>query len=148
MEHKAKVGSVLSGTLRSQDVLRGLYNELAYLTGYETAKPGDQDVAFDTLNQAKAMIEANEEPSEDMETVINELFDELNEIAPPYCYFGAHEGDGADFGFWPIMDLIEELPRVSDPSEAGSIDDDHCFVNDHGNVTVYGADGSVLLELV
>jgi len=33
--------------------------------------------------------------------IFNEdMFDLLNEIAPVGCRFGAHEGDGACFGFW------------------------------------------------
>lgn len=31
-----------------------------------------------------------------------ELDDILNEIAPTTCYFGAHPGNGSDFGFWII----------------------------------------------
>jgi|18_taG_2_1085343.scaffolds.fasta_scaffold01382_9 hypothetical protein len=33
---------------------------------------------------------------------IHSLFDSLNNEAPDNCYFGAHEGDGADFGFWKL----------------------------------------------
>ena len=33
---------------------------------------------------------------------LDALFNFLDAVAPPGTYFGAHEGDGSDFGFWPI----------------------------------------------
>lgn len=32
------------------------------------------------------------------------LFDKLNDMAPDGFYFGAHPGDGSDFGFWQCED--------------------------------------------
>ena len=34
------------------------------------------------------------------EDVLADMFDALNDIAPEGTHFGAHPGDGADFGFW------------------------------------------------
>ena len=34
--------------------------------------------------------------------VCNQLFDELDAVAPTGFYFGAHIGDGSDYGFWQI----------------------------------------------
>src|SRR5690606_1610377 len=37
---------------------------------------------------------------QDEEFLIADLFDALDAIAPEGSYFGAHPGDGSDFGFW------------------------------------------------
>jgi hypothetical protein len=37
---------------------------------------------------------------EDATILLECCFDLLDDIAPEGTYFGAHEGDGADFGFW------------------------------------------------
>lgn len=34
--------------------------------------------------------------------LVEDLFDALNELAPEGYYFGAHPGDGSDFGFWEV----------------------------------------------
>lgn len=80
--------------------------------------------------------------------VIDELHDALDGFSPPYCYFGSMEGDGACFGWWPDLHAIEDLPRVSDPSEVEELGEDCVYVNDHWNVTVYGGDGSIIWDCV
>lgn len=40
--------------------------------------------------------------SADAEFILNEVADCLQAAAPEGYYFGAHEGDGACFGFWTI----------------------------------------------
>jgi len=34
--------------------------------------------------------------------ILEQLDEELQRLAPEGCYFGAHEGDGACFGFWEL----------------------------------------------
>lgn len=42
--------------------------------------------------------------SDDAQSLLESLFDTLNEYAPEGYYFGAHLGDGSDFGFWECDD--------------------------------------------
>ena len=75
--------------------------------------------------------------SEDASSDLDELFEILAEYSPPYAYFGAIEGDGADYGFWPC---VEELMTDRDRDEVLDLDNLPEFVaevNDHGNVSLY-----------
>jgi hypothetical protein len=141
---KASVGTVSHGTLRTADLLICFASELDYLRGNDDATKLVDSLPTIGSDDETEIDDSRQESIELLET----LFDELNELAPPYCYFGAHEGDGSDFGFWPSMDAIDELPRIKNEEGETLPDEDHCYVNDHGNVTVYGANGTVLLELV
>ncbi len=144
--HKAQVGSISSGTLRLQDLLGSFATELRYLSP-------DVRAHAETLEAVAAFETAADHYPElwDTETasdIVNCLQDYLQELAPPYCYFGTSEGDGADFGFWPSMESINELPRIQNVEGEDIPAEDHAYVNDHGNVTVYSANGTIILELV
>jgi hypothetical protein len=88
--------------------------------------------------------------SEEASYDLNEtLFQELGQFAPPFCSFGAHEGDGADFGYWwsseAFDDAVNEgtvlkVDELPDESEIAEMDKDVEYVaqvSDHGNVELY-----------
>jgi len=154
----ARIGSISHGTLRTEDLLHTFLCELeglCLLSGdYLSQNHAERDRYANLIGEAQdCFAEDGEEIDEEKEETANYLVNEsmpdaLNQFAPPYCYFGAHEGDGSDFGFWPSHDSIEELPRVNDSDEARALGEDCAFVNDHGNVTVYSGTGEVILEIV
>lgn len=43
-------------------------------------------------------------PDQNLGDIMEDLFKSMDTIAPENCYFGAHEGDCADFGFWTVTD--------------------------------------------
>ena len=45
--------------------------------------------------------------------VLASLFDEVQSVAPEGTVFGTHEGDGADFGFWYVLDPWEDSSENS-----------------------------------
>lgn len=95
-----KVGTIISGTLRPQDlvptfltvldtVAPAVSAQLAVLPfGYipNTALEDDGDDWWDSIECASKL---------------NELIEVLQDHAPDGTIFGAHPGDAADFGFWP-----------------------------------------------
>ncbi|KKL80372.1 hypothetical protein LCGC14_2005400 [marine sediment metagenome] len=93
---------------------------------------------------------------EELAGEIDDLYDLLNEIAPPYSYFGANEDDGACFGFWPLIDSIqddvrnEELltkDKVDIGQEAVRTGQYVADINERGNVTLYRVKEIVLEEI-
>jgi len=47
--------------------------------------------------------------SDDAHYDLEVLFDAMNEYAPEGFYFGAHPGDGADYGFWLSESFVEDF---------------------------------------
>lgn len=92
IDRKADPGTVSHGTLREEDLIPAFLDALAGL-GCQ-----DADVA-----EIRRRVEGGDYDftSEDAIWDLNDvLFDRLNDHAPEGHYFGAHPGDGSDFGFW------------------------------------------------
>lgn len=93
----AEPGSVSHGTLREKDLIE------AFTDALEALLERNPDHLY-RANMMALMLraEAAQPETDVIAEVIADLMDALEEFAPPNCYFGAHEGDGSDFGFWPI----------------------------------------------
>lgn len=145
-----QVGSISEGTLDPVDLIEAFADTINELD--ETGHFSDETAAALAFIEEDVPSDPDEASAfdDELEYMLAKMMEILDELAPPYCYFGAHPGDGADYGFWPSHDAIEELDncREQDRGMPNVGGDDYKFVNDHGNVTVYGADGSVVLELV
>ena len=139
----ADFGTVIHATLRTEDLLDAFAGELEYQCDRNKGMTGN-GARRELVKNARRV---NPE-TEDAEYTVNDLFDSLDEFAPAYSYFGSVEGDGSDFGFWPSMDCVEELPRVECGDDAKELGEDSVSVNDHGNVTLYGGDGKEIWSIV
>lgn len=147
----ASVGTVSHGTMRNQDLIPTFCEELRYLghrskelTKIESrvnralyGRHGEDDAYF-----------TDEVSSWDLES----LFDMLNDHALPYMYFGAHVGDGSDYGFWVDYEYLDydffDGLKVNDLSE---VPEKHTgevlHINDHGNLALYSAKRGKLTEI-
>ena len=88
-------GSVSSGTLRMQDLAPAFLDLLGdvepMLVGTDWWIEMQRDVA---------RVVASDGELDNAPEIIDRIADEINSYLPSGLYFGAHEGDGADFGIW------------------------------------------------
>lgn len=105
-----ELGSVSSGTLRNEDLIPAFLEKLKEITG---GCPRVEEIEARMEEQGDEYFECDD-AFEDLEDLINDL----GNYAPPYTFFGTHEGDGADFGFWIAHDSIAE-DRQSGELKAG-----------------------------
>lgn len=145
----ASFGSVSHGTMLTEDLLGSLSDELAYqLRRQSTRFPRKSYRKL--INEAQRLIGRYPEGDTGSD-LVDELFDALNGFAPPYAYFGANEGDGSDYGYWLSSNVAEDFDglKVDNTSEVprdyrGEV----LHVNDHGNVSLYVANGRGKLRSV
>jgi len=146
----AEMGSISSGTMQPADLIPCFLDELKSLAMENNNKEdlafvdevqGRIDASGDDENQEGKTINDDYFESEDSDFDLEGLFDRLQAYALPYFYFGAHPGDGANYGFW-LSEGFEydfEGKKVSDLSEIKEEDwnQEILHVNDHGNTTLY-----------
>ena len=89
---------VSEGTLRPEDLLESFGSFL------KEASPEAYLQVLEAFVEETLRIEGDEARV----SLIERFDDALNYIAPAGTYFGAHEGDGACFGFWQATDPFED----------------------------------------
>jgi len=154
-----QLGSISTGTLRTEDLLPAFTYTMGELTHNpisNTSKYPNEAMAK-LWDEAIHLIGTNQwwtiDPEDSgVDGLLDDLTDALNELCPPFVYFGTLEGDGADFGFWPDIDGIQEIVNIAecDASQGISCPDDGVIVqvSDHGNVTVMDMERNVLWSVV
>ncbi len=159
----AQLGSIGRGTMRKEDLIPCFFYALEELDA-ETAKRIGAEYPF----------HKDDEPdyaNEDADYMLEALSDALNDVAPPFAYFGANEGDGSDYGFWLSQDEIRDAihdgcivqvesgeDRTTSPGNGNGAaraqqDKDggaeyYLSVTDHGNMTLYTLDGEEVWSVV
>lgn len=106
-------GTVIHGTMRPEDLIPRFIETLDELIEASTFKAGaDHPIRVERIGRTNSMVGPIERrmkgpgyyESEDHQWDLESLFDLLEQWAPEGHTFGAHEGDGSDFGFWPVGD--------------------------------------------
>ena len=105
--HKPRLGTVSHGTTRHQDLIPLFLAELRRID-----PEGLASVESDTYPIPDYVVSSYNPSghewwySDEADVLLTRLFETLDELAPVDHYFGAHWGDGCDFGYWPIEEEV------------------------------------------
>ncbi len=153
---RPQFGSISHGTLREQDLIPAFLDELARLNPKRA-----KEIKWEYADLLTALDADEGFDEESAGYLLNEVLHEsLDECCMPFQYFGAHAGDGSDFGFWFDSNAFEtaesdgELVKVSElPSrpELRKLSADVYYVaviSDHGNIELYTRTGRHIYGIV
>ena len=100
MTVKIELGTLIHGTLRSEDLLQAFADELERINPDALSRV--LKIYPEVRGKSATNIAEVDQTSigEVLSEAIEMLMDALNEYAPDGYYFGSIEGDGSDFGFW------------------------------------------------
>lgn len=99
-EHK---GTVSHGTMRYVDLIPTFW-KYVHRHNPDALLPlirDDYDL-YCGIVDADSDSDLSDKDMEDAGHLLATLFDAMNDLAPEGYYFGAHEGDGRDYGFWEV----------------------------------------------
>ncbi len=160
------IGSISSGTMRPEDLIPTFTAELESLAkrggiGIVNAKGRKAHLKLvrdiesrmettDGIEDGVVTPDYDYYESDDCHYDLESLFDALEEYSGPYFYFGAHPGDGADYGWWlsemwdeDFNETLEEVEnhmslKVNDLADVPKwFRGEVAEVSDHGNVTLW-----------
>jgi hypothetical protein len=146
------LGSVSSGTLRTEDLLPVFAYTLADLA----RSPVSNILVFKSEHMAEIWQDAIDTIDQDTHPDAEDsgpeqlaaLIDAIQEYCPPFVFFGALPGDGADFGFWPDWDALDKPRPWWDSHRTIQVQQDQKvliqFDLGRSNVTVMDMDRNVL----
>jgi len=143
------IGSVSTGTMRPEDLIPDFLWELKN----QANKPGiSRKLRSESMKLYREISKRTDDAatdaddhadyyqSEDADYDLEALFDALNNFAGPYFYFGAHPGDGSDYGYWLSEGFEDEFDglKVNDLADVPAKHrGELLLVNDHGNMSLY-----------
>lgn len=139
----ATLGTISQGTMRPEDLIPAFAWELRRVRG---SLPRD---IHQLVREYNAYV-SRDKDYHLVEELLESLMAALNDFAPPYAYFGAHPGDGCDYGYWLPDHVLENFEglQVSDTSEVpADYTGEVMHVNDHGNLTLYWSRHGQLREI-
>ncbi len=150
-----KLGSISTGTLRTEDLLPAYLFALEGLSQAKGTGFNQEliEIGFAYSQCGVGFGPISEWPIDEDEAVeiMERIATTIQELCPPFVYFGAHPGDGADFGFWPDWDALKSHINLR---EGESLPDDveidgviiHALDDNH--ITIMDFDRKVLWSTV
>jgi len=110
-------GSVSHGTMRPEDLVPAFMELLEEYDPVQAAKL-TSEYSGEGWPYSQAGLgwgdPFDEHQREQAPHLLEDLFNALQEIAPPGSHFGSHPGDGSDYGFW-LIDPDEFAPDIDIP---------------------------------
>lgn len=148
--YHGNIGSISHGTMRTEDLIPQF---IIALEGMRPLRREHRRLIRDIEARAhfgNKTLNDDYLASGDAESDLDDLFSALNAYSLPYMYFGAHPGDGSDYGFW-LSEMWDEdfCDCGQSDCDSGSIKvndsadipkgftGEAAVVNDHGNVSLY-----------
>jgi hypothetical protein len=103
LKRATEIGSISSGTLRTEDLLDAFADELEFRV-QDNAEAWCSDEGRRMRDFLLGLVwearEIEDYDSDEASELVAQLMSELCQFAPDDAYFGSHPGDGADFGYW------------------------------------------------
>ena len=93
-------GTVISGTLKNEDLIPALTAELKIRDTKHRHREFIKELDF-MIGIGQSYFDSDSAVWD-----LDQIFSALDSMSPAGCYFGAHPGDGSDFGFWD-EDILE-----------------------------------------